>query len=91
MLIPTAKGTHHRYAMPYQVAIPSNNCLEREAYYVQSLTTQDQFRLNRQVPETIVKGDTAEDLSAIALFGWYEWVMFCDTSATYPDDKMGWF
>ena len=63
-----------------------DHCLEREAY-VRSLTAHDQFRLNGQVPETVVKGDTA-DISAIALFGWYEWVMFRDTSATYPDDKM---
>ncbi|KAI2505145.1 Reverse transcriptase (RNA-dependent DNA polymerase) [Fragilaria crotonensis] len=32
-------------------------------------------------------GNTA-DISALALFSWYEWVMFRDTVATYPDDKM---
>lgn len=45
-----------------------DHCLERQAY-VRSLTAHDQFRLNGQVPETMVKGDTA-DISAIALFGW---------------------
>ncbi|KAI2510101.1 Reverse transcriptase (RNA-dependent DNA polymerase) [Fragilaria crotonensis] len=63
-----------------------DHCLEREAY-VRSLTAHDQYRLEGQVPETVVRGDTA-DISALALFGWFEWVMFRDTSATYPDDKM---
>ena len=63
-----------------------DHCLEREAY-VRSLTAHDQYRLDGQVPETMVRGETA-DISAIALFGWFEWVMFRDTSRTYPDDKM---
>ncbi|KAI2489517.1 hypothetical protein MHU86_25076 [Fragilaria crotonensis] len=63
-----------------------DHCLEREAY-VRSLTAHDQYRLEGQVPETIVRGETA-NISALALFGWFEWVMFRDTSTTYPDDKM---
>jgi transposase len=63
-----------------------DHCLEREAY-VRSLTAHDIYKLDGQVPETIVMGDTA-DISALALFSWYEWVMFRDTVATYPDDKM---
>ena len=63
-----------------------DHCLEREAY-VRSLTAHDIYKLDGQVPETIVMGNTA-DISTLALFGWFEWVMFCDTVATYPDNKM---
>jgi hypothetical protein len=63
-----------------------DDCLEREAY-VRSLTAHDIYKLNGQVPETIVSGETA-DISPFALFGWYEWVMFRDTSVSYPDTPM---
>ena len=63
-----------------------DDCLEREAY-VRSFTAHDIYRLNGQVPETVVSGETA-DISPFALFKWYEWVMFRDTSVTYPDDSM---
>jgi hypothetical protein len=39
------------------------------------------------VPQTILKGEMA-DISAIALFRWYEWVMFWDTSIKFPEDNM---
>ncbi len=32
-------------------------------------------------------GNTA-DISHIAEFGWYDWVMFCDNEPSYPDDKL---
>jgi hypothetical protein len=63
-----------------------DHCLEREAY-IRSFTAHDIFSLNGQVPETIVSGETA-DISPFALFKWYEWVMFRDTSIPFPDDKM---
>ncbi|KAI2496194.1 Reverse transcriptase (RNA-dependent DNA polymerase) [Fragilaria crotonensis] len=63
-----------------------DDCLEREAY-VRSFTAHDIYRLNGQVPETLVSGETA-DISPLALFKWYEWVLFRDTSVTYPDDSM---
>ena len=63
-----------------------DHCLEREAY-VRSLTAHDIYKLDGQVPETLVMGNTA-DISALSLFGWFKWVMFRDTVATYPDDKM---
>jgi hypothetical protein len=40
-----------------------------------------------QVPETIMTGNTA-DISHIAEFGWYNWVMFCDNKPSFPDDKL---
>ncbi|KAI2502051.1 Reverse transcriptase (RNA-dependent DNA polymerase) [Fragilaria crotonensis] len=63
-----------------------DDCLEREAY-VRSFTAHEIFRLSGQVPETIVSGETA-DISPLAQFKWYEWVMFRDTSVTYPDDAL---
>jgi hypothetical protein len=40
-----------------------------------------------QVPETIMTGTTA-DISHIAEFGWYNWVMYRDNILSYPDDKL---
>ena len=51
-----------------------DDCLEREAY-VHSFTAHDIYKLNGQVPETIVSGETA-DISPLAQFKWYKWVLF---------------
>jgi hypothetical protein len=32
-------------------------------------------------------GNTA-NISHIAKFGWYDWVMFCDNKPSYPDDNI---
>jgi hypothetical protein len=40
-----------------------------------------------QVPETIMTGSTA-DISHIAEFGLYDWVMYRDNIPSYPDDKL---
>ena len=63
-----------------------DDCLEREAY-IRSLTAHDIYKLNGEVPETLVSGETA-DISPFAIFGWYEWVMFRDTSVSYPDTPL---
>ena len=63
-----------------------DNCLEREAY-VHSLTAHEIFRLDGQVPETIVRGETT-DISPFATFKRYKWVLYRDASVTYPDDGM---
>jgi hypothetical protein len=60
-----------------------DNCLEREAY-VRSLTAHDIYKLNGQVPETVVSGKTA-DISPLAQFEWHKWVLIRDTSVTYHD------
>jgi hypothetical protein len=39
-----------------------------------------------QVTETIMTGNTA-NISHIAEFGWYNWVVFHDNKPSYPDDK----
>jgi hypothetical protein len=60
--------------------------LERESY-IRSHTALDIFSLNGQVPETIVSGETA-DISPFALFEWYEWVMYHDTSIPFPEEQL---
>ena len=40
-----------------------------------------------QVPETLMTGDTA-NISHIAEFSWFDWVMFWDKVPSYPDEKM---
>ena len=37
------------------------------------------------MPETIVTGQTA-DISPFCKLKWYEWVKFCDTSQSFPND-----
>jgi hypothetical protein len=59
-----------------------DDCLIREAY-VRSNTVLDIFGLEVQVPESIVKGKTV-DISTTAEYGWYEWVRYRDTAASFP-------
>ncbi len=63
-----------------------DHCLELEVY-VRSCTSNDIYMTTGQVPETIMTGNTA-DISHIAEFGWYDWVMFHDNKPSYPDDKL---
>jgi hypothetical protein len=63
-----------------------DHCLELEAY-VRSCTSNDIYITAGQVPKTIMTGNTA-DISHIAEFGWYNWVMFRDNEPSYPDDKL---
>jgi hypothetical protein len=60
-----------RYGFPKRLW---DDCLVRESY-VRSNTALDIFGLEGQVPESRVKGETA-DISTIAEYGWYEWVEF---------------
>jgi hypothetical protein len=50
-------------------------------------TSNDIYMTADQVPETIMTGNTA-DISHIAEFGWYDWVMFRDNEPSFPDDKL---
>jgi hypothetical protein len=63
-----------------------DHCLELEAY-VRSCTSNNIYMTTGQVSETIMTGNTT-DISHIAEFGWYDWVMFCDNKPSYPDDKL---
>jgi hypothetical protein len=53
-----------------------DHSLELEAL-VHSCTSKDIYMTAGQVPETIMTGDTA-DISHIAEFAWFDWVMFRD-------------
>ena len=37
--------------------------------------------------QAVVSGETA-DISLLAQFTWYKWVLFCDTWVTYSDTPM---
>ncbi len=63
-----------------------DHSLKLEAF-VRSCTSNDINMSAGQVPETIMTGNTA-DISHIAEFAWFDWVMFWDNAPAYPDDKM---
>lgn len=50
-----------------------------------SHTSNDIFILNGEVPETFMTGETA-DISQISEYEFYQWVMFRDTTAPFPED-----
>jgi hypothetical protein len=54
---------------------------------VRSNTALGIFGLEVQVPESRVKGETV-DISTIAEYGWYEWVKYRDTAASFPVSKI---
>jgi hypothetical protein len=57
-----------------------DHCIESEGL-ICSYTTNDIYATGGKVPETIMKGGTA-DISQICEFAWYDWVMFRDTVNT---------
>jgi hypothetical protein len=63
-----------------------DHCLKIEAY-VRSCTSNDLYMTAGQVPETIMTGNTT-NISQIAEFGWYDWVVFCENKPSFPDDKL---
>jgi len=62
-----------------------DDCLELEAF-IRSNTASASYRLQGEVPETLISGETA-DISEIAEFGWYQWGMFRDSSQPFPDER----
>jgi hypothetical protein len=63
-----------------------DDCIELEQY-LQSNTWNERFTNAGKVPETIVSGETA-DISTFVQHHWYEWIMFRDTSVSFPGDKL---
>ena len=63
-----------------------DDCMELEAY-IQSHTASSIYELHGEVPETHVSGETA-DISQICQHSWYDWIMFRDTTISFPDDKL---
>ena len=63
-----------------------DHCLEL-ASLVRSHIAHDMYKLDGEVPETIMMGQTA-DISFICEFGWYDWVFYNESQAHFPDDKV---
>ena len=63
-----------------------DHCLEL-ASLVQSHTALDIYKLQGQVPETIMMGETA-DISFICEFQWYSWVYYNESQVQFPDVKV---
>ena len=62
-----------------------NHCSELEGG-IRSLTALDIYGLQGQVPQTIMSGETTE-ISPYCEFRWFQWVMYYEPNAMYPDDK----
>ncbi len=63
-----------------------DNGLQYEAY-VRSHTAHDIFKLDGEVPETVMSGKTA-NISQFCELGWYKWVKFCSTTISFPKDPL---
>jgi hypothetical protein len=61
-----------------------DHCLELAAA-IKSHTCNSIYVTGGEVSETSMLGSTA-DISTICQFAWYNWVMFCDTARTFPED-----
>ena len=55
------------------------------AALVESAIAKDIFKLNGEVPETLMRGETY-DISALCQHGFYDWVRYRDPDAQYPDE-----
>ena len=63
-----------------------DHCIELEAL-IRAHSTNGIFSTAGEVPETIMKGQTA-DISTICEFGWFDWVMFLEPDTVkFPHDK----
>jgi len=79
------KGSGRKMVKTKSPKVLWDDCLEYEAV-LRSHTALDIYGLQGEVPETVVTGQTA-DISALAEFTWYQWVLYYDENASYPDDK----
>ena len=62
-----------------------DHCLEMESR-IRSATTLPRFDLDHHTPEAKMHG-MSSDISDICEFEFYEWVMFNDSQATFPETK----
>ena len=61
-----------------------DDCLELESYTM-SNTACGIYKLDGEVPETIMSGETS-NISQFCELKWFEWVMFQDKTVPYPND-----
>ena len=68
-----------------------DDCLELEAY-VRSNTAHNVYKLDSKVPKAVMSGETL-DISQFWELEWFEWLMFHDKTAPFPDDmiKLGYY
>ena len=62
------------------------DCIMELHAIIYQVTSKDLFQLNGTNPHTATFG-TEADISNIFKYGWYEWVYYCDQSASYPHTK----
>lgn len=60
-----------------------DDCLEFESH-IRSNTVNSVYKLNGEVPETVMSGQTS-DISQFCEFGFYDWTMWFDEKAKFPD------
>ena len=63
-----------------------DDCLELEAY-IRSNTAHKIYKLDREVPKSVTSGESS-DISQFCELEWFEWVMFGDETAPFPDDVL---
>ena len=54
---------------------------------IRSNTAHDIYKLDGEVPKTVVSGETSDN-SQFCELEWFKWVMFWDENAPYPDDLL---
>jgi hypothetical protein len=62
-----------------------DDCLELESL-IRSNTAHTIYKLQGQVPETIVASETS-DILLFCELEWYKWVKFCETQVLFPNNK----
>ena len=73
------QGTRRTMVATHTPAMLWDHCSEWRAK-VMSNTARGNYRLQSQVPETMLTGQTS-DISNLAEYGWYEWVKYHDYSS----------
>ena len=80
------KGGGHKLLQSRAPKCLWDYCLEL-GVYIRSNTTHEIYKLDREAPKTVMSGDTS-DISQFCKLEWFEWVMFQDETAPFPDDVL---
>ncbi len=80
------KGTGRKLLLTNTPRRLWDDCLEYEAS-IRSHTAHDIFKLDGEVPETIMSSKTA-NISQFYELGWNEWVKFHSTTISFPEDSL---
>ena len=80
------KGAHFKLLQSRAPKCLWDDCLELEDY-IRSNTAHKIYKLNGEVPKTVMSGETS-DISQFCQLKWLEWVIFWDEIASFPDDVL---